>query len=260
MAASTSTEKAFVPGSDEQFILEKNSDCLFDMKSSQKTWKRFLFGHGNFKPTSFHASKKPRKTLRDDDQILDEDYKNFLYTLNKYGEEQEEGKESAVKDEDVDCYMDPQYKMFEEGKEGALKDEDGNCYMDPKYKMFLNNLREDGRCFLLDISGTVHIKYKGENNTLCDGNGINWATPREEDRRESTIPTAKDRMGGGSSLDSESYQFSLNRRKLNDIATDILAKKGKRPKSQNVGGESLPHATKFATNPAVCTLFSYNFS
>jgi|UniRef100_A0A2N9J6R8 hypothetical protein len=246
MAASTSTEKAFVPGSDEQFILEKNSDCFLDMKS-QKTWKRIVFGHGDFQPTSFHASKKPRTTLRDDDQIIDEDYKNFLHALNKYGEEQEKGKESAA------------------------NDEDGDCYMDPAYKMFLDNLREDGRSYLLDISGIVHIKYKEENNTLSDENGNNWetlkdknksnlATPREEHRKKSAIPTAKDRIGGGSSLNSESYHLSLNRRKLDDIAADFLARRGKQPKSQNVGGETLLHSTKFATNSAVCTLFIYNFS
>ena len=225
MAASMATEDAFVPGSD--------SDYFLDMKSL-KTWNGFC-------------------------QIMDEDYKTFLCALNKYSEE-EDLKESALKDEDGDCYMDQQYKIFEEGKEGAVNDEDGDCQIDPHYKMFLDNLREDGKSYILDIPGTVHIKYEGQDNGVSDGNGINWATPREEDRRESTIPRAKDRMGGGFSLDAESYQFSLNRRKLNDIAADILAKKGKRPKSQNVGVERLPHATKFATNSAVCTLFSYNFS
>ncbi len=54
-------------------------------------------------------------------------------------------------------------------------------------------------------------------------------------------------------VNQESYRLPLNRRKLDDIAADILAKRGKRLKSQNVVGETLLHATKFATNSAVCT-------
>ena len=291
MAASMATEDAFVPGSD--------SDYFLDMKSL-KTWNGFC-------------------------QIMDEDYKTFLCALNKYSEE-EDLKESALKDEDGDCYMDQQYKIFEEGKEGAVNDEDGDCQIDPHYKMFLDNLREDGKSYILDIPGTVHIKYEGQDNGVSDGNGINWATlkdenksnlatprgaykgdlatpreeewgtsitPREEDKRKSAIPRAKDRIISTipskedrrnsvtptekdwriarevphskpmvlkavkteklDLVNQESYLLPLNRRKLDDIAVDILAKRGKRLKSQNVVGETLLHATKFATNSAVCT-------
>ena len=60
-------------------------------------------------------------------------------------------------------------------------------------------------------------------------------------------------MGEGSSLNSESYQLFLNRQKLDDIAADILAERGKRLKAQNVGGETSFHTTKFEANSAVRT-------
>ncbi|GMY18859.1 hypothetical protein FCV25MIE_14098, partial [Fagus crenata] len=44
-------------------------------------------------------------------------------------------------------------------------------------------------------------------------------------------------------INQESYRLPFNRRLLDDIAVDILAKWGKRLKSQNVGGETLLHAT-----------------
>jgi hypothetical protein len=135
---------------------------------SQRPRKRSAFGHGNFEP----ALKEPKTTLNGnclDDPWMDEDYKKFLYALEKYGKEPEE-----VEVEEI-----------EEGKEGD------DC-RDPQYRMFMENLREDGNSYILQISKqdvmTLCIKYEGKDSRLSGGNGNDWAIPREEDKSNSATP------------------------------------------------------------------------
>ncbi|XP_050266357.1 uncharacterized protein LOC126710016 isoform X1 [Quercus robur] len=243
MAASKAKEKSFVPVSDKLSIPE-NLDCIIDVKL-QRSSKRLHFGRCKFEPTSSRASKKPRTTLGDDGKdgpLIDEDYKNFLFALGKYSEEQSrsfEGKE----DDDGDNDFDPQYKMFtynlrEDGKSFEEKqDDDVDNDLDPQYKMFLDNLRGDGNSYILEISGEgvipVYIKYEGEDNALSNGNGINWTTlkennksnlttprgavdrrnlaiPREEDMIFSTIPSKEDRRNSVTSR-KEDWRNSVKR-------------------------------------------------
>jgi hypothetical protein len=382
MAASVATEKAFFFLVQMSRLFSKRSDHFLDMRS-QRPWKRSVFGHGNFEP----VSKKPKMTLNDnyeDDLLVDEDYKKLLYALEKYSEEPE-----SLESEKI-----------EEEEEEEEENEDGHD-LDPQYRMFMENLREDGTSYILQISEedvmTFCIKYEGEDNRPSGGNGNNPATPREEDksnsatprgenkgnlatpvedgiaptatreedrrnsaipredmktsaapskknrenlltpreedrgnsaarreedRRHSASPREKDwrnavktedtqslevpcselnilkevkrmtsdpinhvshRADGGSSVNSESYQLLLNRRKLEDIAAEFLTKRGsslrispspspwdqllikkeediltkrcKQLKRDNNDGETLLHTRKFVTDSAVCIYF-----
>ncbi|XP_059441510.1 uncharacterized protein LOC132173868 isoform X2 [Corylus avellana] len=154
-------------------LFSKRSDHVLDM--SQRPRKRSTFGHGNFEP----ASKEPKMTLNDnylDDPLIDEDYKKFLYALEKNSKEPEE----------------VEVEEKEKGKEGDEENEDGDDYRDPQYRMFMENLREDGNSYILQISKqdvmTLCIKYEGEDSRLSGGNGNDWAIPREEDKSNSATP------------------------------------------------------------------------
>ncbi|XP_035542351.1 uncharacterized protein LOC108998501 isoform X2 [Juglans regia] len=349
MAASVAIEKTFVSGSEETSISE-DSDCIFDMRS-HRPWKRSLFDDENFEPTSFPASKKHRMALDDrdeEDPPMDEDYKKFMYTLEKYCKEH--------------------FQSLEEEEVGKGEEEDED--IDPQYGMFMENLREDGKSYMLEIYGEdvmpLCIKYEGEEK-LSGGSGNKWATPgdkekshsatsagediansatpgedgststttgerysrnatipreedekilatpgkegrrnssarreeyrrnlatpRNEDRRDSTTSRVKKhwwnvlRMEGkkslevpynesnimneikmetsyptnrvsneadwGSAVNPEIYQLHPNRRQLENIAADILAKCGKRLRYENNDGESFLHARKIVKNSAV---------
>ncbi|KAG2680017.1 hypothetical protein I3760_11G078200 [Carya illinoinensis] len=216
MAASVAIEKTFVSDSEETSISE-DSDCIFDMRSHRPS-KRSLFDDGNFEPTSFPASKKHRTALDDDDEEdppMDEDYKKFMYTLEKYCKEHFQ----SLEEEEV-------------GKEG--EEEDGD--MDPQYGMFMENLREDGKSYLLEIYGEdvmpLCIKYEGEDKP-SGGSGNKCATPGDEEKSHSATSAGEDIANSatpgedGSTSTTTGERYSRNATIPREEDEKILATPGK---------------------------------
>lgn len=192
MLAYMATEKTLVSGSENLFI-SNDLDYIVDMRL-QRLWKRSAFGHGKCEPPSFPASKKPKLTsceVDNDDPPMDEDYKKFLYILEKYCKEQPGSLKKEVEEEE------------------EKEDEDGYFNIDPQYKMFMENLREDGKSYILEIpvedAMTLRIKYEGE-----DDNGNNWAALREVNKSNSATPGGEDE--GNSSTAGEDVSISITTR------------------------------------------------
>lgn len=198
---------------------EEEHDFKYDLRLARR-WKRRRIASENFRPTH-HSFKASKQTVNGDNNkkkkngavaevvVVDSDYEEF------------------VNDVVEDVHLDSDAGSAD-NLNGADKDYVGEC-LDPHYMIFLENLKEDGKSYVLELAlangNLVVVRYEEENGSR-NGLGVENL---EDSQSEENIGTENILR---SQLDQEKIEYPRRSSKSNS-ARQISESRSMVPRSNS---------------------------